>query len=92
MITGLPQRGHGRNDHDDRFIKSLLLFGRETMTQGTSRLQNQPRQKVADQPVPCFKPVALPALAAAVQAAKAQARKPKAQELPPILRKEAVLG
>lgn len=41
---------------------------------------------------PGFKPVALPALAAAVYAARPQASRPKAQELPAILRKEAILG
>ena len=35
---------------------------------------------------------ALPALAAAVQAAKLQQSRPKISELPAILRKEAVLG
>ena len=41
---------------------------------------------------PGFKPVALPALAAAVHAARAQASRPKVHEPPAILRKEAVLG
>lgn len=41
---------------------------------------------------PGFKPVALPALAAAVHASRPQANRPKVQELPAILRKEAVLG
>lgn len=42
--------------------------------------------------IPAFKAVALPALAAAVQAAKGQQNRPKISELPAILRKEAVLG
>jgi len=45
----------------------------------------------ATQPQPGFKPVALPALAAAVQAAKLQARRQKPNELPAILRKEAMV-
>lgn len=40
---------------------------------------------------PGFKPVALPALAAAVEAAKMNAPQPKQRELPPILRKDAAL-
>ena len=62
------------------------------MTQDASTKPSRPSQTAAAHSVPGFKPVALPALAAAVQAAKAQACKPKAPELPPILRKEAVLG
>jgi hypothetical protein len=49
------------------------------------------RQNAA-QSIPAFKNVALPALAAAVQAAKLQQNRPKISELPAILRKEAVLG
>ena len=41
---------------------------------------------------PTFKPVALPALAAAVQAAKLQRIRPKTSEPPAILRKEAMQG
>lgn len=40
---------------------------------------------------PAFKPVALPALAAAMRSVKHQAVKAKTSELPAILRKEAVL-
>lgn len=43
------------------------------------------------QAVPAFKPVALPALAAAMRSAKHAPAKAKIQELPAILRKEAVL-
>ncbi len=39
-----------------------------------------------------FKPVALPALAAAVKAAQDKPREAPQRELPPILRKEATLG
>ena len=39
-----------------------------------------------------FKPVALPAVAAAVRAAKLQPSRPKTSQPPAILRKEAVLG
>jgi hypothetical protein len=41
---------------------------------------------------PAFKPVALPAVAAAVRAAKLQPNRPKNSQPPAILRKEAVLG
>jgi hypothetical protein len=41
---------------------------------------------------PAFKPVALPALAAAVHAARKQPQNKKANDLPAILRKEAQLG
>jgi len=39
-------------------------------------------------PVPDFKPVALPALKAAIQAVRAQPRRPVRHDLPAILRKE----
>ncbi len=39
-----------------------------------------------------FKPVALPALAAAVEAAKDRQREAARRELPPILRKEAAFS
>ena len=41
---------------------------------------------------PAFKPVALPAVAAAVRAAKLQPSRPKTSQPPAILRKESVLG
>jgi hypothetical protein len=41
---------------------------------------------------PGFKPVALPAVAAAVRAAKRQPSRPTNTQLPAILRKEAMLG
>lgn len=43
------------------------------------------------QSLPSFKPVALPALAAAVRAAQVQPKRSKTSELPAILRKEAIL-
>ncbi|WP_243372187.1 hypothetical protein [Microvirga solisilvae] len=43
------------------------------------------------QTVPAFKPVALPALAAAMRSAKHQTEKAKTSQPPAILRKEAVL-
>lgn len=39
-----------------------------------------------------FKPLALPALAAAVHATRLQPRRVKVQDLPPILRKDATVG
>jgi len=44
------------------------------------------------QTVPAFKPVALPALAAAMRSAKQPSVKTKISQPPAILRKEAVLG
>jgi len=62
------------------------------MTQQASDRDIRPARQNASQSVPAFKNVALPALAAAVQAAKLQRSRPKTSELPAILRKEAVLG
>jgi hypothetical protein len=59
--------------------------------QASDREIRQGRQNGA-RPIPAFKAVALPALAAAVQAAKGQPNRPKTSELPAILRKEAMLG
>jgi len=61
------------------------------MTQQTSNRDIRPNNRTAGQSVPSFKPVALPALAAAVRAAQPQETPPKASELPAILRKEAAL-
>jgi hypothetical protein len=52
----------------------------------------QANAKDAAQSIPPFKPVALPALAAAMRSAKQQSVKVKASEPPAILRKEAMLG
>lgn len=46
----------------------------------------------AAQTIPAFKPVALPALAAAMRSAKHQSVKAKTSQPPAILRKEAMLG
>jgi hypothetical protein len=62
------------------------------MTQQASDRDTRPGEQSAPRSIPAFKAVALPALAAAVQAAKLQQSRPKISELPPILRKEAVLG
>jgi hypothetical protein len=62
------------------------------MTQQASDREIQQSQPYAARSIPAFKAVALPALAAAVQAAKRQPNRPKTSELPAILRKEAVLG
>jgi hypothetical protein len=55
----------------------------------STRYQKPERQTRADAE---FKPVALPALAAAVKASKDRPREAPHRELPPILRKEASLG
>lgn len=62
------------------------------MTQHASDRGLRPAEQSAARSIPAFKAVALPALAAAVQAAKGQQNRPKTPELPAILRKEAVLG
>lgn len=60
------------------------------MTPPLSNQEPQARSKAA-QAVPAFKPVALPALAAAIHSAKAPSAKEKTPVLPAILRKEAML-
>jgi hypothetical protein len=62
------------------------------MTQHTAERTPRPQSPVAQADTPAFKPVALPALAAAVHAVRAQSRLPKSQDLPAILRKEAQIG
>ena len=62
------------------------------MTQHASSRDARSGQQNAAQSIPAFKTVALPALAAAVQAAKLQQSRPKTSELPAFLRKEAMLG
>ena len=61
------------------------------MTQQVSDRNTQPSEQSAARSIPAFKAVALPALAAAVQAAKPQQSPPKTSEPPAILRKEAML-
>ncbi len=60
------------------------------MTQHVTGRDIRPGQAIATSSIPAFKNVALPALAAAVQAAKMQRKRPKSLELPAILRKEAM--
>jgi len=67
-----------------------VSFKGETMGQAV-RYQNQPQER-EDRADAAFKPVALPALAAAVKAAKDKPREAPRHELPPILRKEATVG
>lgn len=62
------------------------------MTQHASDRDIRPTEQNNASSIPAFKAVALPALAAAVQAAKLQQNRPKTSELPAILRKEAMLG
>lgn len=57
--------------------------------------QAQPSRQTAPQaprPEAAFKPVALPALAAALRHARAPARETRVQDLPAILRKDASLA
>ena len=61
------------------------------MTLPASKHDRQPGSKPA-QVIPAFKPVALPALAAAMRSAKPRPTKAKKPELPAILRKDAMLG
>ena len=62
------------------------------MTQHASDRDTRPVEQNNASSIPAFKAVALPALAAAVQAAKPRQNRPKTSELPAILRKEAMLG
>jgi hypothetical protein len=62
------------------------------MTQHASNRDLRPGEQNTARSIPAFKAVALPALAAAVHAAKLQQSRPKTSELPAFLRKEAMLG
>jgi hypothetical protein len=62
------------------------------MTQHASNRDLRPGEQNAARSIPAFKAVALPALAAAVHAAKLQQSRPKTSEPPAFLRKEAMLG
>lgn len=62
------------------------------MNQQNSDRENRLNGQGEAQHVPNFKPVALPALAAAVQVTRPQPSRRKNQELPAILRKDAGLG
>jgi len=62
------------------------------MSQPVSDRDVRPGEQNTATSIPAFKAVALPALAAAVQATKKQQSRPKTTELPAILRKEAMLG
>ena len=62
------------------------------MTQPVSDREVRSNVQAVARPVLPFKPVALPALAAAVQAVKRQPASTRALELPAILRKETMLG
>ena len=61
------------------------------MSQQTSDRGSRQQGQASTQSEPAFKPVALPALAAAVRAAKQQPKRAKTAELPAILRKDAAL-
>jgi hypothetical protein len=60
------------------------------MTLQTQNREQRSGRETESETIPAFKPVALPALAAAMRAAQAQPSKPKETALPAILRKEAV--
>ena len=92
MITGWPQSGHRPADYAGRLAKRPAILQRGFMTQNASDRDNRTSRQSTALTIPAFKAVALPALAAAVQAAKLQRSRPKTSELPAILRKEAVLG
>jgi len=66
--------------------------GRILVTTPIAERDPQQLNRPAERPQqPAFKPVALPALAAAVQAASLQSPRPRPNELPAILRKEAMM-
>jgi hypothetical protein len=62
------------------------------MTQEAPERRGSSKPQAASSETPAFKPVALPALAAAMHAVRPQPRLPKSRELPAILRKESQLG
>jgi hypothetical protein len=62
------------------------------MTQNAPGREIRAGQQNAAQSIPAFKNVALPALAAAVQAAKMERKRPQVSDLPAFLRKEGVLS
>jgi len=61
------------------------------MTLQASNRDRQSPPKAPAQVIPAFKPVALPALAAAMRSAKRQPVETRTVEPPAILRKEAIL-
>jgi hypothetical protein len=67
------------------------ITGGNPMTLHAPNHDLRPSSKEA-QAIPAFKPVALPALAAAMRSAKHRPAIAKKPELPAILRKEAMLG
>jgi hypothetical protein len=89
-IMGLPRIGHLLPDDAGGHEKWPRLSQGENMTRNANQQQNRPEPANVRSAIPAFKPVALPALAAAMQAAKPKPRRPKSQELPAILRKEAM--
>jgi hypothetical protein len=90
MINGLTRKGHVLADHAGAGPLTSLLSGEETMTQRASDRDIRSNDQTGGRCVPPFKPVALPALAAAVRASQPQPTHQKSAELPAILRKEAM--
>jgi hypothetical protein len=74
------------------FAHNALMSLGENMTHLSTDRRVPVQPSTARPEAPAFKPVALPALAAAMQAARFHPQSPKVQELPAILRKEAMLG
>ncbi len=62
------------------------------MTMHASSQEQRSGREAANEVIPAFKPVALPALAAAMRSAQPQPSQPTETARPAILRKEAVLG
>lgn len=62
------------------------------MTKQAQTLEQRSSGETDASVVPAFKPVALPALAAAMRSARTQPHKPKETAPPAILRKEALVG
>ncbi len=62
------------------------------MTKQVQPLEQRPSSDTDASVVPAFKPVALPALAAAMRSTRQQPQQPKETAPPAILRKEAMLG
>lgn len=89
MIEDVPYSSHGSPIMNGR-CKHLPDPEEIIMNSNAQNRDPQSSSKPAEA-VPAFKPVALPALAAAMCSAKHQPAKAKAQELPAILRKEAAI-
>jgi hypothetical protein len=84
----LPHRVKRKSEPLLRRMLKITLG--ENMTHVTPDRRSAVQSPKANSETPAFKPVALPALAAAMQAVRFRQQPAKSQELPAILRKEAL--